>query len=464
MKITMQGAAGGQVTGSAYQIQTRQANVLVDFGVFQGVPNAEERNQVPAGLDVSALDAVLVTHAHLDHTGRLPLLAKHGYAGSVYATPATIELTDLILRDSAKIQAQDTERLNRKRERAGKPAVEPLFGVGEVERVMAQFRAVGYGVGVAVAPGVTARFVEAGHLLGSASIEVTVEEEGRRKVVVFSGDLGPKGAPILRDAEPFQQADLVFLESTYGDHDHKPFEETVAEFFGIVGEAARRGGKMLVPTFAVGRAQLMMVLLAWAFRQGRFPAFPIYLDSPMAIEATAIYRRHPELFDDEMVAMMKERPIEADLALLRATPTADESKALNDRPGPCLILAGAGMCTAGRILHHLKQNLWRPETSVLMVGYQGEGSLGRLLVDGAKRVSILGEEVAVRARVHTLSGFSAHAGQRDLLGWLGAMAGSRPRVVLTHGEDRARRPLGQAIEQRYGCRVEMPRLGETLGV
>lgn len=462
MKITLHGAAGGQVTGSAYHIETDQAKVLLDFGVFQGLPHAEDLNRIPEGLDPRALDAVLLTHGHLDHTGRLPLLSRFGYTGPVYSTPASVEMAGLILRDSAKIQAQDNERINRKRERAGKEAVEPMYSLVHVETLMGQFRPVPYNEPVTVAPGMTARFVEAGHMLGSSSIQLAIEEKGRRNLVVFSGDLGPKGAPILRDSEPFHEADLVFLESTYGDHDHKPLADTVAEFFEIVEGCVRRKGKMLVPTFAVGRAQLLLVLLAWAFRKNRIPPFPIYLDSPMAIEATNIYRRHAELFDEEMLAMIKERPVEADLWLSKATASAAESKSLNDVQGPCMILAGAGMCTAGRILHHLRQNLWKPETSVLIVGYQGQGSLGRQLVDGNKLVHIFGEEVAVRASVHTLSGFSAHAGRTDLMNWFSAMSASRPRVVLTHGEDRGREALAVALREKHGVTCVLPGVGESV--
>jgi metallo-beta-lactamase family protein len=463
MKITLHGAAGGQVTGSAYHVQTGRANLLVDFGMFQGMPNAHDHNRVPAGLEVGQLDAVLLTHAHLDHTGRLPLLAQQGYEGPVFATPATLDITNLILHDSAKVQAQDLARLNRRRERAGEDPVAPLYGAAEVDRLMALAQPVPYDRPVDVAPGVRARFLEAGHLLGSASIRLEVEEGDRRRTVVFSGDLGPKGAPILRDAECVREpADAVFLESTYGDHDHRPFPDTLAEFREVLATAVEAKGKILVPTFAVGRAQLMLVLLAVFFRRRELPRFPVFLDSPMAAEASRIYLDHPELFDEELTALNGERPLRADLDTLTITTTADESRTINDVPGPCLVLAGAGMCHAGRIVHHLRQNLWKPETRVLIVGYQSVGTLGRQLVDGAKHVSIFGEKILVRARVHTLGGFSAHAGQTDLLAWFDCLAPSRPRVFLTHGEPRGREGLAQPIRERYGLEAELPGQGETL--
>lgn len=463
MKVTLHGAAGGEVTGSAYHVQTGRANLLVDFGMFQGMANAHDHNRVPAGLDVAKLDAVLLTHAHLDHTGRLPLLTRQGYQGPVFATPATIDITSLILHDSAKVQAQDLARLNRRRERAGEDPVAPLYGPAEVDQLMTLAQPVPYDRPVNVAPGVRAWFLEAGHLLGSASIRLEVDEGERRRTVVFSGDLGPKGAPILRDAECVREpADAVFLESTYGDHDHRPFADTLAEFRELLAKAVEAKGKILVPTFAVGRAQLMLVLLAAFFRRGELPRFPVFLDSPMAAEASRIYLDHPELFDEELTALNGERPLRADLETLRITTTADESKTINDVPGPCLVLAGAGMCNAGRILHHLRQNLWKPETRVLIVGYQSEGTLGRQLVEGAKHVSIFGEKVMVRARVHTLGGFSAHAGQTDLLAWFDCLAGSRPRVFLTHGEPRGREGLARQIRDRYRLEAALPELGEVL--
>ncbi|MCU0875504.1 MAG: MBL fold metallo-hydrolase [Pirellulaceae bacterium] len=462
MKVTLHGAAGGDVTGSAYLVETQQARVLVDFGLFQGVAKSEQRNRVPKDLNPRKLDAVLLTHAHLDHTGRLPLLVKARCDAPVFGTPATGELTDLILRDSAKVQAQDIERVNRRRQRAGQKLIEPLYGVEEVDAVRSRFRPVPYRDPVEVAPGVTARWVEAGHMLGSASIHLTMTDAGGTATAVFSGDLGPKNAPILKDAEPFHQAQTVFLESTYGARNHRPFQETVDEFVGVLQTAISRNGKVLVPTFAVGRAQLLLVILAGIFRQRLLPKFPVYLDSPMAIEATKIYRRHVELFDEDLTREIREQPLEDDLNTVQATVTAEESKALNHVHGPCLIMAGAGMCNAGRILHHLRQNLWRPDTHVIFVGYQGDGSLGRRLVDGAKLVSIFGERIAVRAKVHTMGGFSAHAGQDDLLAWFAALAPCRPRVILTHGEANNQHALAEKIRETYQLTATIPQIGETV--
>ena len=460
MKITTLGAAGGEVTGSAYLVETKSARVLLDCGLFQGGQRADALNR--AELPVSKLDAVLITHGHLDHTGRLPLLAKAGYAGPVFATQATIEMASLILRDSAHIQTQDIERVNRKRERAGEPALEPLYTAAHAEAIIERFKAVPYRQAVPVAPGIQAVWTEAGHMLGSASIQLIVDDAGKTKRIVFSGDLGPRNAPILKDYEPFRQADMVFLESTYGDRDHQPLGQTVEQFITIVQAAVKARGKILVPTFAVGRAQLLMTLLSQMFRRKLVPPFPIFLDSPMAIAATEIYEHHHELFDEEMLKYIAQKPVREDLSTLKVCPTAEDSKKINDQPGPCLVMAGAGMCNAGRILHHLKANLWKPETHVIIVGYQGDGSLGRRLVNGEKLVSIFGEKIAVKAQIHTLGGFSAHAGQTDLLAWFNVIAPSQPRVVLTHGENPQREILAKLIEQRYQLRPQLPELHEVV--
>jgi len=463
MKITVVGAAGGEVTGSAYYVQTSHAAVLVDCGLFQGGKKSEALNRPPTG-PKQKLDAVLLTHGHLDHTGRLPLITQRGHRVPVFATPATIEMTALILRDSARIQAGDALRRNRKRERAAEPPVEPLYTEQDAEEVIECLQPVPYQKPVTVGPGIQAIWAESGHMLGSASIQLIVEDQGRQKRIVFSGDLGPRGVPILRDFEPFQHADLVFLESTYGDHDHRPFDKTVDEFVSIVRDAVEHGGKILVPTFAVGRAQLLTGLLGWMFRKKKVRPFPMFLDSPMAIQATNIYTRHRELFDDQMLKFLREKPLREDLKTMKLCTTADDSKKINDQPGPCLVMAGAGMCNAGRILHHLKANLWKPETRVLIVGYQSDGSLGRQLVNGEKLVSIHGEKIAVKARVHTLGGFSAHAGQTDLLKWFSAIAPAKPTVVLTHGEDQPRAALARQIQQKFKFPSRLPKMGEIIEV
>jgi metallo-beta-lactamase family protein len=461
MKITVLGAGGGEVTGSCYLVETRQARVLVDCGLFQGTEGAGGLNHAPLASS-APLDAVVLTHAHLDHVGRLPFLAQTGFTGPIYATPATIEMTGLILRDAAKIQTQDAERENRLHPEAHARPVEPIYTTEEAESILRRLRPVPYDEPFPVAPGIRACFAEAGHMLGSTSIKLFLEEDGVERKVVFSGDLGPKGAPILRDYETFTQADAVFLESTYGDRDHQPYADTVAQFIEIVKQAVAQKGRILVPTFAVGRAQLLSLLLASMFRQKVVAPFPLFLDSPMAIEASRIYARHPELYDDDMVSYLKGGTLEHDLTTLKLSATADDSKAINNCPGPLLVMAGAGMCTAGRILHHLRHNLPNPETHVIIVGFQAAGSLGRKLVDGAKKVTIFGESVAVRAQVHTLGGFSAHAGQTDLLKWFEVIAPVKPRVMLTHGENGPRLALAKLITEHHGLKPLLPALGEVI--
>jgi metallo-beta-lactamase family protein len=462
MKITCLGAAGGEVTGSSYLVETASARVLIDCGLFQGGKALDAKNVIDPSVRSAQLDAVLLTHGHLDHVGRLPLLLRQGFKAPIYATPATCDLTGLILRDAAKVQAQDADRRNRRRLRAGEEPVPPLYDADDVEQLCRLLRPAPYRDPVHVAPNLRATWAEAGHMLGSGSIRIESTGDEGHASVVFSGDLGPLGAPILQDFAPFHQADAVFLESTYGDRDHRSFAATVAEFTSIIQAAVKARGKILIPTFAVGRAQLITLLLAKLFREKVVDPFPIFLDSPMAIEATEIYARHPELFDEEMTHFLAEGDIAHDLRTLRATASAEESRAINHAPRPCLVLAGAGMCNAGRILHHLKHNLWQPGTHVIIVGFQSRESLGRRLVEGASEVSIFGEKIAVRAAIHTLGGFSAHAGQTDLLRWLEPLATQRTSVYLTHGENGPRTALSNAIAARHGTAAHLPELGEPL--
>jgi metallo-beta-lactamase family protein len=464
MKIKLVGASGGEVTGSAYVVRTDRATILVDAGMFQGGRESEAKNRLPSGVKPSECDAVLLTHAHLDHTGRLPLLFKHGFSGPVYATGATIDLAEIIMKDSARIQSQDAERKTRKAAKLMQPAVEPLYEPEDLDPLRSLARTVQFQKPTEVADGITARWVEAGHMLGSGSIELTVEEDGRKKVAVFSGDLGPTTLPLIRQFETFQQADAVFLESTYGDRLHRPYAQTVAEFERIVKQVAKGTGKILVPTFAIGRSQQMLYHLAIMFLRKDIRPFPVFLDSPMALEATKIYRKYPDLFDDELVAWQKKGLLPLNRSIFKPSVTANDSKKINDVPGPCVVLAGAGMCNAGRILHHLKFNLDNPTTQVLIVGFQGHGSLGRRLVDGQKVVTIFGQRIPVRASIHTLNGFSGHADQSDLLKWFSTLAPAKPQVILTHGEDRGRGALAKLIQQKFKLSPVLPKQGDVIEI
>jgi metallo-beta-lactamase family protein len=460
MKITILGAAGGEVTGSAYYVQANGAKLLVDFGMFQGNERTERRNAQPHGVPKD-LDAVLLTHAHLDHTGRLPLLAKMGYEGPIYGTDATLDLANLIVRDSAKIQVSDARELNQRRRSEDEPLVEPLYTNAEVDALVPLAKEIFLNQPAEIAEGVSVRLVEAGHMLGSTSIEMTVLEGGTRKVVVFSGDVGSRDMPILRDAVPLENADLVVIESTYGDRDHLPYDQTIAAFEEVVLQAVAQKGKMLVPAFAVGRTQQVIYHVADMALGGRVEPFPTAIDSPMAVKATEVYREHPDLYDDEMVALVGAGMRALGEQYLYACDSVQESRALNGWQGPCMIVATSGMCTGGRILHHLRHNLPYPSTHLLIVGYQGEGTLGRELTEGAQTVTIYGDKVEVRAQIHELAGFSGHAGQTDLLRWFEPLGKRRPQVLITHGENPPRNALAAKIEQQHGIRSILPNLFDT---
>lgn len=461
MRITLCGAAG-EVTGSGYLVEAANSRVLVDFGAFQGTRDARERSRSLGPVNPDKLDAVLVTHAHIDHTGRLPLLALHGYKGPIYATPATIDLTQILLADAAKLQEQDAARENARRERTGQAPVTPLYTAEEARIVESLMKPVRLDERTEVAPGISARWFEAGHILGSAGIELTVRDGGAEKVVVCSGDVGPRGSPILRDPVAPERADLVFLESTYGDRDHPPLARTVEKFHGLLKHAAWNHQRMLIPAFAVGRTQAILYHIAQGIREHIVPEFPIYLDSPMARLATQTYVRHRELYDAEAHDLVRRDQLTRDLRNLRIIESVEESKSLNSGFEPCLIIAGSGMCDGGRIVHHLKHNLWKRDVMVIIAGYMAQGSLGRELVDGAKVVEVLGDPVEVRATIQKLNGFSAHAGQTELVEWLHAIGPSHPRVVLTHGEQPQRMALAAKIKERYGVQPALPALGDVI--
>lgn len=463
MKITTCGAAG-EVTGSSYLLETDRAKLLVDYGMFQGSDLASEQNRAPLPVEGSLLDCVVLTHAHLDHAGRVPLLAKNGFGGLVHGTLPTLDTAEILLEDSAHIQSHTLRYINKRRRRRGQELIEPLYTKEDVDAIFQTFSPVAYDEPTEVAPGVSLRYCEAGHIIGSASAELTVEEGGEKKVLLFSGDIGYWNRPILRDPAPPERADVVFVESTYGGREHRGLDETVAEFRAILSEAVAERHKILMPVFAVGRTQQIFYHLASAFRSGALPKFPVFLDSPLAMKATELYMRHRCIYDEEMADLRLRQQFKRDLSTLQYSQTPDDSRSLNDMSGPMLIMAGAGMCNGGRILHHLKHNLESPRTAVIIVGYQAPNTTGGRLVRGAETARILGQEVEVRAKIHTLGGFSAHAGHSSLMRWLGIMAPSKPRLVVMHGEPDSREALGKAAREEYGLTPEYPELGESLEI
>lgn len=473
MRIAFYGAAG-EVTGSCYLVTTTRARVMVDCGIFQGSAADLVRNARPTMFHPADLDATVVTHAHMDHTGRLPLLVRHGLRCRVHCTRPTIELTDLLLRDAAYLQQADVLRRNRERTGRGCPPgrfSEPLFSEADVQQLLGLMSPVALEKESSIAPGVRVRFVESGHIIGSTSVVLTVEDGGEQRTIVFSGDVGNPGTPIIRDpiSPRVGHADVVILESTYGDRDHKPMPATVEELAGIINAAHGCGGKVLIPSFAVGRSQTLLYELARLWHAGRIPKeMPVFLDSPMAIEATQIYELDPRLYDEQAREVIGHGEKLLRFPTLRLLRSGDESRVVNKLKGPAVVIAGSGMATGGRIVHHLLHHLSDSKTHVVIVGYQAHGTLGRRLVEGAKSVRINGQNVQVNAAVHTLGGMSAHAGQSALLRWLsgvleqqsaGRKAGGRagqPRVVLTHGEPLPRAALAKRIEQTHRIQCEMP--------
>ena len=448
MHLEFYGAAG-EVTGSCHLLTVRGRTVLLDCGLIQGGADPDIRNRAAFPFDPAAIDAVVLSHAHIDHCGRLPLLRKRGFRGPIFSTPATRDLARILLADSAHMAEREAERFQRRQaEHRGAPPRgqrEPLFTTDDATETLRQFKTVPYQQPHEVVPGVVVSFRDAGHILGSAGVWLELEEEGRRARVVFSGDIGQFDSPILRDPVGNGEADIVVMESTYGNRLHRERAETLLEFGAILRAARQDGGNVLIPAFAVGRSQEILYELAMHFDDWGVGDWRVFLDSPLAIEASAIYARHPELYDEEAGAAHSaaERGMPA-LPNLQLCRSAQESMAINTMRGGAIVIAGSGMCTGGRIVHHLKYNVSRPECDVIFTGFQAGGTLGRALVDGRETIRIHGESFAVRARVHTLGGFSAHGDRDDLLRWH-ATVGGAPRTYLVHGEAEGAQGMRDAL-------------------
>lgn len=456
--------ASGEVTGSSYLLETDRARLLIDFGLHQGGPVAERRNRRFPPIDPDRLSAVVLTHAHIDHSGRLPLLTKHRYTGPIYATPATCDLAEILLKDSASLQEADAERTSRKRFGQNKPPVYPLYTTDDVTRTLRLLSAVPYDQPRQIAPDVWLRFVDAGHILGSASVELTITEAGTTRTIVFSGDIGEAHSPLLKDPTPLTHADVVVMESTYGDRNHRSRQASIEELFDALTAAIRDNGKVLIPAFAVGRTQQLIYHLGELARAGRLRVPGVFIDSPMATETTHLYRRHRDLFDDESWAIIDSGDSPLHFPALHHVRTVQESIRLNRATGGTVIIAASGMCTGGRILHHLRHSLASPSTHVVIVGYQAEGSLGRRLVDGARSARVLGDVVAVNAQIHTIGGFSAHAGQSGLMKWANHFSPKPTHLFLTHGENKARSALAHKLQDDLDQHARLPEWGDAINI
>ena len=456
--------ATGQVTGSCYLLENDNFRLLLDCGLFQGSKDTEAQNTADFPFDPTSIDAVVLSHAHLDHCGRLPKLVKDGFKGKVFLTEASFSLLELMLRDAVHIQLRDTEWENKRRQRAGKKLLDPLYDLNDVEALLKLRHPISYSKEQEILPGITVSFHEAGHILGSSIVRLLINDQDNIKTLVFSGDLGNPNSPLLRDPSILVEADVLLLESTYGDRDHKPLENTLDELRETLAEAAKSEGNVIIPAFAVGRTQDLIYWLGKIQRQGGLPQQTIYLDSPMAISASDIYANNTALFniDDPEFTKIAPQGWHAWLKGLIYSQTAAESMAVNRIAGGAIIIAGSGMCNGGRIRHHLKYNLWRRNAHIIIAGFQAEGTLGRLLIDGNKKyIKILGSEIHIAAKIHTLGALSAHADQSQLLEWAHHFRNPKPRLYLIHGEKTACLSL-QTCFNRTGWAATIPKVGDKI--
>lgn len=452
MKLSFHGAAH-EVTGSCHLIECAGRKILVDCGMFQGKRDLHIDNETPFGFEPAQIDVVLLTHAHLDHCGRLPLLVKRGFRGEIIATAATRDLARLVMLDSAHLHEEEARHHHRHGRHGGHH--EALYDTMDALDAVDRFgRNASFSKPIELFPGIRATFYNAGHILGSASILLDLNEDGRKRKLLFSGDLGPTDRPLLNDPDPPQDADIVVMETTYGDRDHRDLDASIAEFIGAIRDADARGGNVIIPTFALERAQELLWFLRQSMEAGDVrDTLQVYLDSPMAISATRLFERHPEAMRPELADMIHAGHDPFKLQGLHFTREAKDSEQLNQIRSGAVIMAGSGMCTGGRVRHHLRHNLAHSDCSVIFVGYAAEGTLARIIIDGAKDVKLFGQRIPVRAKIHTINGFSAHAGSGDLRRWH-AQTGRPGTTFLVHGEEKAMKAFATSLKD---TQIKMPR-------
>lgn len=461
MQLTVHGAARN-VTGSKHVLEVGGRHVLLDCGLFQGRRADSERKNRRLPFDPRSIEAVLLSHAHVDHCGSLPTLVKNGFKGRILCTAATADLTEILLQDSAHVQRQDLEYLNKRRKKRREPSLQPVYTDDDVRMTIPRLARVGYDEAVQVVPGVEAVFRDAGHILGSAIVEVRARERGVSRTIVFTGDLGRSGVPILRDPYQVRSADVLITESTYGGRTHGPMDDVDERLAEVVRDTVRRRGKIIVPSFAVGRTQRLVYALHGLMSAGRIPRIPIFVDSPLAVRATKIFREHPECYDDEMRELLRKGDDPLGFSRLTYVEDVKDSKKLNRMPGPAVIISASGMCEAGRVLHHLSNNIGRRRNAVMIVGYQAEHTLGRRIAAGEKQVRILGSMHSVRARVFVFDEFSAHADRDGLLAFAKGIRRPPGRTVVVHGSEEQALALGALLSEHDLPRVTIPIDGETI--
>jgi len=457
MEIQFYGAAQ-TVTGSQYLVSVNGSRILLDCGLFQGRRRESYERNRNLPYDAREVDALILSHAHIDHSGNIPNLVRSGFEGPIHCTFATRDLCSAMLRDSAYIQEQDIAYVNEKRAKRGEPPVEPIYTHADAVASLEHFVGVGYNRAVTVAPGILCTFLDAGHILGSAIVLLEIEEEGGCTRLVFTGDLGRRDLPILRDPTPAPEADVLITESTYGDRLHPPPPEAEARLRDLVTATCLHGGKVIIPAFAVGRTQEIVYSLHRLTMDDAIPAVPIYVDSPLAVNITEIFRLHPECYDAELRDFIAQdrHPDPFGFDRLRYVRNVEDSKALNDMEGPAVIISASGMCEAGRVLHHLKHTIEDPRNAVLIVGWQAPHTLGRRLVEGRKRVRIFGEDHLLRARVEVINGYSAHADRAEILDWVRPILPRLRHIFVVHGDPGPAAALAEALREAGGGQVDVP--------